>query len=138
VPVPIREKKEIGENAPRPEVIVDFIFEDGLFFIAVHNISDVPAYKVSTRFKPSFTGVEGTKEISELALFRNIEFLAPRKEIKTFLDATASYFHRQEPLLITAQISYEDGNGKKYATTIRHDLSIYMELGYVTRTEGKQ
>ena len=132
--MPTREKKEMRENAPRPEVIVDFIFEDGLFFITVQNISDVPAYRVSTRFKPSFKGVEGTKRISELPLFRNVEFLAPRKEIRAFLDTSASYFHRQEPLLITAEISYEDGNGKKYATTIRHDLSIYLEIGYVNKS----
>jgi hypothetical protein len=135
--VPARRKKEEDQSG-RPEVIIDFIFEDGLFFIAVQNISDVPAYKVSTRFRPSFKGVEGTKRVSELPLFRNIEFLAPRKEIRAFLDTSASYFHRQEPLLITAEISYEDGNGKKYATTIRHDLSIYLEIGYVKRIEGKQ
>jgi hypothetical protein len=132
--VPARRKKEEDQSG-RPEVIVDFIFEDGLFFIAVQNISDVPACKVSTRFRPSFKGVEGTKQISELALFRNIEFLAPRKEIRAFLDTSASYFSRQEPLLIAAQISYEDGNGIKYATTIRHDLSIYLEIGYVTNRE---
>jgi hypothetical protein len=131
--VPARRKKEEDQSG-RPEVIIDFIFEDGLFFIAVQNISDVPAYKVSTRFRPSFKGVEGTKQISELALFRNIEFLAPRKEIRAFLDTSASYFRRQEPLLIAAQISYEDGNGIKYATTIRHDLSIYLEIGYVNKS----
>ena len=130
--MPARRKNE-EDQTRRPEVIVDLIFEDGLFFIAVQNISDVPAYKVSTRFKPSFRGVEGTKQTSELPLFRNIEFLAPRKEIRTFLDRSALYFHRQEPLLITAQISYEDGNGIKYATTIRHDLSIYLEIGYVSK-----
>jgi hypothetical protein len=131
--VPARRKKEEDQSG-RPEVIVDFIFEDGLFFIAVQNISDVPAYKVSTRFRPSFKGAEGTKRVSELPLFRNVEFLAPRKEIRAFLDTSASYFHRQEPLLITAEISYEDGNGKKYATTIRHDLSIYLEIGYVNKS----
>jgi hypothetical protein len=135
--VPARRTRD-EDQVRRPEVIVDFIFEDGLFLIAVQNISDVPAYKVSTRFKPDFTGVEGKKRVSELPLFRNIEFLAPHKEIRTFLDTSASYFRRQEPLLITAQISYEDGNGIKYATTIRHDLSIYLEIGYVRRTEGKQ
>ncbi len=128
-------KKPKEESTTRPEVIVDFIFEEGLLFITVQNISDVPAYKVSTRFKPGFTGVEGKKQVSELALFRNIEFLAPRKEIRTFLDASASYFRRQEPLLITAQMSYEDEAGKKYSKTIRHDLSIYLEIGYVTRSK---
>jgi hypothetical protein len=131
--VPARRKNE-EDQTRRPEVIVDFIFEDGLFFIAVQNISDVPAYKVSTRFKPNFTGVEGKKRVSELPLFRNIEFLAPHKEIGTFLDTSASYFRRQESLLITAQVSYEDSNGIKYATTIRHDLSIYLEIGYINRS----
>jgi len=131
--VAVRQQKPKEESTTRPEVIVDFIFEEGLFFIAVQNIGDVPAYRVSTRFKPGFTGVEGKKRVSELPLFRNIEFLAPRKEIRTFLDASASYFRRQEPLLITAQISYEDEAGKKYSRTIRHDLSIYLEIGYVSK-----
>ena len=129
----VTQKKPKEEGTPRPEVIVDFIFAEGLFFITVQNISDVPAYRVFTRFKPGFTGVEGKKRVSELPLFRNIEFLAPRKEIRTFLDASASYFRRQEPLLITAQISYEDEAGKKYSRTIRHDLSIYLEIGYVSK-----
>jgi hypothetical protein len=133
--VAVRQKKPREEIATTPEVIVDFIFDEGLFFIAVQNIGDVPAYKVSTRFKPGFTGVEGTKRVSELPLFRNIEFLAPRKEIRTFLDTSASYFRRQEPLLITAQISYEDEAGTKYSRTIRHDLSIYLEIGYITRSK---
>ena len=132
----VRQKKSKEESATTPEVIVDFIFDEGLFFIAVQNIGDVPAYKASTRFKPGFTGVEGKKRVSELPLFRNIEFLAPHKEIRTFLDTSASYFRRQEPLLITAQISYEDEAGKKYSRTIRHDLSIYLEIGYVSKTTG--
>jgi len=136
--VAVRTKKPKDAIALKPEVIVDFIFDEGLFFIAVHNISDLPAYKVSTRFKPGFTGVEGKKRVSELPLFRNIEFLAPRKEIRTFLDSSASYFRRKEPVLITAQISYEDGAGRKYSRTIRHDLSIYVELGYIRRTEGDE
>ena len=128
----VRTKKPKDAIALKPEVIVDFIFDEGLFFIAVQNISDLPAYKVSTRFKPGFTGVEGKKRVSELPLFRNIEFLAPRKEIRTFLDSSASYFRRKEPVLITAQISYEDEAGRKHSRTIRHDLSIYAELGYIT------
>jgi hypothetical protein len=42
------------------------------------------------------------KRVSGRALFRNSSFLLPQ-EIRTFLDASASYF--QEPLVIAAQIS---------------------------------
>ena len=60
----------------QPEVIVDFVFEDGLFFIAIINASTIPAFNVSVAFDKKFTGVEGTKAISALPLFRKIPFLA--------------------------------------------------------------
>ncbi len=114
-----------------PEVIVDFVFEDGLFFISISNISDRPAYKVSTKFSSKFFGIGGTKEISALPLFRNIEFLAPRKQILTFLDQSGLYFARKEPTKISARISYLDSAQRKYAVTIDHDLEIYREIGFI-------
>ena len=62
----------------KPEVIVDFIFDDGLLYIAVKNIGALPAYKVSTRFDKEIIGVAGEKKISDLALFKCIEFLPPQ------------------------------------------------------------
>ena len=118
-------------NRPEPQVIVDFIFEDGLFYISIKNISAKPAYKVSTQFDKIIVGIEGKKTISELPLFKCIEFLPPDKEIKTFLDTSSSYFSRNEPTVITIQIRYEDCRGKKYLTTIKHNLEIYREIGYI-------
>ncbi len=60
-----------------PEVIVDFIFDRGLLFVAVINIGDQPAHKVSVHFHQHLNGLGGTKDIATLAMFRNIEFLAP-------------------------------------------------------------
>lgn len=130
----LREEKK-AENSCKPEVIVDFIFDNGLFFISIRNIGDKPAFKVSIEFNKKIFGVEGSKEISALPLFRNIEFLPPQKEILTFLDTSASYFRRREPTKIAARISYEDSRGKKYSTTIKHDLEIYREIGYIHRLE---
>lgn len=120
-----------------PEVIVDFVFEDGLFFISIRNISDKPTFNVSIKFDKKILGVEGSKEISELPLFKNIEFLPPKKEIVTFLDTSASYFKRGEPTKISTRISYQDFKGTKYTTTINHDLDIYKEIGYIKRLENK-
>jgi hypothetical protein len=116
---------------PRPEVIVDFIFEEGLLYVCVRNIGVKPAYKISVHFDKPFAGVEGTKNISELPLFRCIEFLPPQKEIKTFLDTSMSYFERNEPTIISAQVQYESGCGKKYSQTMTHNLEIYKEIGYI-------
>ena len=118
-------------HRPCPEVIIDFIFEDGLFYISIKNIGAIPAYKVSTKFDKTIIGVEGKKTISELPLFKCIEFLPPDKEIRTFLDTSPSYFSRNEPTNISIQIRYEDSRGKKYSNTIKHNLEIYREIGYI-------
>jgi len=123
-------------DGDRPEVLVDFIFDDGLLFIAVKNVSDRPACRVSTSFDPPLYGVEG-KKIWEMALFRNIEFLAPRKEITTFFDTAASFFRREGPTMITVSLSYRDTAGRKYSATIRHDLAIYRDIGYVRRPDRR-
>lgn len=78
-----------------PEVIVDFVFEDGLLFVSLRNIGSRPAYAVSTRFDKPFRGLHGTRTISELRLFRRLEFLAPGREIRAFLDSSAAYFARR-------------------------------------------
>lgn len=114
-----------------PHVIVDFIFDAGELFIAVHNIGDAPALKVQTKFSTPIRGVMGTVNISDMALFRNIEFLAPHKAIRTFLDHSAAYFGRDEPRRIAVRVSYSDDAKRKYQATIQHDLGIYADIGYL-------
>jgi hypothetical protein len=120
---------------PRPDVIVDFLFEDGLLFIAVANIGSQPAQRVHVAFEPAFTGLGGSVSMPELPLFRNIEFLAPARTIRTLLDSSAAYFAREEPLRITAEISYSDRAGQQFSCTIVHDLSIYRGVAFVSRDE---
>ena len=72
--------------------------------------------------------------MNELGLFRNIEFLAPGREIRTLLDSSAAYFAREEPTTLTATISYRTPGGEEREGTVAHDLAIYQELAY--RTEG--
>jgi hypothetical protein len=126
------------ETASGPEVIVDFIFDDGLFFVAVENIGQKPALKVVVRFDKKILGLGGSSEISALPLFQNIEFMAPRKQIVTFLDSSASYFGRNEPTKISAKISYRDSEGEEFQTIVQHDLEIYRDISYVLKPEGKK
>ena len=120
---------------PRPDVIVDFLFEDGMLFVAVQNIGPEPALRVHVAFEPSFKGLGGTAAIAELPLFRNIEFLAPARSIRTLLDSSAAYFARQEPERITAAITYSDRSGQKFSSKILHDLAIYRDIAFIAKSE---
>ncbi len=119
-----------------PDVIVDFVFDDGLLFISISNISDQPAYKVSVKFDCKICGLGG-KDICALPLFRNIEFLAPHKTITTFLDSSGSYFSSGRPTKVSARISYQDFQGAKKVATIKHDLEIYREIGFIRRPNSQ-
>ena len=117
-----------------PEVILEFLFDRGLLSVSVRNIGTRAAMKVAVCFDPSFTGLGGSKEISSLPLFRNIEFLGPAREIVTLVDTTESYFRRKQPPRIVARVSYLDAEEHKYELTIHHDLEIYRELSWVVST----
>jgi hypothetical protein len=118
------------------DVIVDFVFEEGVLYVAVANIGERPALKVSCKFEPAFHGLGGSAEISRLPLFRNIEYLAPRKEIRTLVDSSAAYFARREPTKLKVTVAYRDESGARQQTTIAHDLGIYRDLAYVVPRSG--
>jgi hypothetical protein len=114
----------------RPEVIVDVVFEDGLFFLSVANIGDRPAVNVRTTFSRKLVGLGGTKDVAELPLFRNIPFLAPGKEIRTLLDTAPSWFARARSNALTARVTYTDPEKKPYKGSMTHDLEIYRDLAH--------
>lgn len=118
-----------------PDVIVDFIFEKGLFFISIENIGKASAHEVKVFFDKKITGLEGEKQITELPLFSDLLFLPPGKKITTFLDSSAAYFDREEATSITASIVFRNRAGKALKNIIRHNLEIYKEIGYLDRTK---
>jgi hypothetical protein len=115
------------------DVIVDVVFDRGLLFLVLANLGDRPALSVRVKFDRAFTGVGGTKRMHRLALFRKLEFLAPRKSIEVFLDRSDAYFARGEPTELTARVTWRTPEGARRAATIRHDLEIYRDLGYIDR-----
>ena len=126
------------EPGRRPEVIVEFLFDRGLLFIAINNIGERAALNVSVNFDQKFTGLGGSREISKLALFRSLQFLGPQREIVTLLDSSASYFRRKQPVDITARISYQDADSRPYREVIRHNLEVFRELVYVDQTNDTE
>jgi hypothetical protein len=112
--------------------MVDFIFDRGFLHVVVANLGAMPAFNVVVKFDRPFHGLGGGREMSSLRLFRRIDFLAPHKRIETFLDSSAAYFARREPTRLRALITYRDGSGRRHERKIRHDLSIYRDLAYLT------
>ena len=120
----------------RPDVIVEFLFDNGLLYISVNNIGDRPATNVSVKFNKKILGLNRTKDISALALFKNIEFLGPRREIVLLLDSSSSYFKRKQPTKISAVVAYRDLEKRTYEVTIKHDLEIYREFTFVAPSQS--
>jgi len=116
-----------------PEVILDVVFERGLLFLVVSNIGDRPAHAVRVKFEQPLSGLGGTKRIDRLALFRKLEFLAPRKSVEVFLDRSDAWFARGEPSQLAAAIAWRTPEGERRSATVRHDLEIYRDLGYIER-----
>ena len=125
-----------NEESGRPEVMVDIVFDHGLFHVIVANLGPAPAYRVSVKFDRKFHGLGGRQEFSSLRLFRCLEFLAPHKRIETFLDTSSAYFQRREPTRIAALISFRDAQRRAYERRIVHDLSIYKNVSYLLKPAG--
>ena len=131
-------RKPAESTSGSPEVIVEFLFDRGMLSLSVRNIGTRAAKKVAVAFDRTFTGLGGSKEISSLPLFRNIEFLGPAREIATLLDTSTSYFTRKQPTKIAARVTYLDADNRQYDTTIEHDLEIFRELSWVSSTMDRE
>ena len=114
-------------------VILDVVFDRGLLFLVLANTGDRPAHAVRVKFDAPLAGVGGAKRIDRLALFRKLEFLAPRKSIEVFLDRSDAYFARRGPTRLTAAVTWRTADGERRSATIVHDLEIYRDLGYLDR-----
>ncbi len=111
-----------------PALFLDVLFEDGQFFFVIQNTSDAPIYQASIEFDKKIIGRDGETNLAALKIFRKIETLAPHKAIRIFIDRRGPYFARRQPASISAKIAYTDAEGTRFASVLKHDLSIYKDL----------
>ena len=117
-------------RAPDDGVVVDIVFESGLLYLELANLSDRPALNVNCTFDPPFADLQG-RDVSVLPLFRHVEFLGPRRSIRTLLDSTHGYFARKAPARVSVSIEFERPGEARRSTTVAHDLEIFRELAYL-------
>jgi hypothetical protein len=113
-------------DAAQPDdgVVVDVAFEDGVLYLELANLADRPALDVR-----SLVDVQG-RDVSQLRLFRRVEFLGPGRRLRTLLDSVPGYFRRGAPTRAVVTVEYERPGQPRRATTVTHDLELYRELAY--------
>jgi hypothetical protein len=116
--------------APDDGVVVDVVFDNGVLYLELANLADRPAVNVACTFKPPLIDLEG-RDVSKLPLFRHVEFLGPRRRIRTLLDSNAAYFAREAPTRVSIDVQYERPDGPRSVTHVVHDLEIFRELAYL-------
>jgi hypothetical protein len=117
------------DPAPDDGVVVDIVSEDDALYVELANLADRPALNVSCRFEPPLVDLQG-RDVSELALFRRLPFLAPRRRIRTLLDSHAGFFAREQPEAVTAAVEFERPGGERRTTLVSHDLDVFRQLAY--------
>jgi hypothetical protein len=110
-------------------VVVDVVFEDGVFYLELANLADRPALNVACSFDPPLVDAQG-RDVSELGLFRHVAFLGPRRRVRTLLDSLPGYFGRARITSVAVTVEYERPGEPRCATKVTHNLELYRELAY--------
>lgn len=119
-----------AERTFEPDVIFDVVFEDGLLFFELSNRSSIPVTKLAVTFRRPILAPDGVTDLTTLNVFKKIEFLAPDKVIRVFVDTVVSYFARRQPNIVHVSLTWKQGP-KTVSARISHDLRIYRDLPYV-------
>ena len=120
-------------SAKIPDVIVDFEYNDeGILFIVIENIGDDSAFDVQTKFSKRILGMQKTKDISSLKIFKLLRFLPPAKKIKIPVDLFHFYLLGKQPLQISVNVFFSNKTKQKFQNSISHDLSIYRDIGNIS------
>lgn len=110
-----------------PYVVLDTALADGLLWLSVENIGDEPAHRISVRFSRRLMGLGGSVEISALALFQDLGFLAPGGSHRIVLDRADLHLRNRRRHVFTAVVEFQDDGGRLHTTKQRHNLDIYKE-----------
>jgi hypothetical protein len=114
---------------PDDGVVVDVVLEDGVLYLELANLADRPALNVTCSFDPPLVDVQG-RDVSELRLFRRVEFLGPGRRVRTLLDSVPGYFERKAATRFAVAVEYERPGEPRRTAKVAHDLELYGELAY--------
>ena len=128
----IPKNDDVAASGKTPDVIVDFEYSEDVLFIVIENIGDDSAFDVQTKFSKKILGMQKTKDISSLKIFKLLRFLPPAKKIKIPVDLFQFYLLGKQPLQISVSVFFRNKIKQKFQNSINHDLSIYRDIDNIS------
>ena len=108
-------------------IIVDFFLENDFLFIRFFNHSDLEALYTSVKLSPRIIG-KGGKVISDISIFRELKYMAPRKEYLIYVDHMDAFLENHKRGIFRINISFTTSEGRKIRKKIVHNLNVYKDL----------
>jgi hypothetical protein len=123
--------------APRPlppppprreaDVILDVEIAGGELHVVLASIGPAPAHTVRVRFSRVLRDVAGLR-LNDNPLFTQLEFLAPGRRVRHFVDTLAGYAQRRQPMRFEVKLDWCDDAGQPHRRTLTHDLAAWSAL----------
>ena len=111
-----------------PNIILDFVLKGESIYIRFVNPSDFEAYRVRVNFDQTIWGLNGSKKISGISIFRNLTYFPPHKEFLIYVDEIRSFFNALKRVIVKVQLNYSNAGKKRFRKEIIHNLKIYKDF----------
>lgn len=111
-----------------PALYLDLELRDHVFYFKLVNRADTVLRNVRIAFRGPLIGGGGSLDITKLALWQKLSFVAPGKIIEVPIDRADSFFVHNGAVIHAVSIQYADPKGTTWACTIKHNFSAYRNF----------
>jgi hypothetical protein len=120
------------ERLPGPgegEVLLDVELAGGALWLVLVNPSDHAVFNVSVVFGEPLMGIGGERDIAQMAVFRELPLLRPKREIRVLVDVARELFARRQSMRLEAHVHWQSRAGDRFSQTFKHDLAVWKDFG---------
>ncbi len=111
-----------------PEVIVDLVLRDGVFFLVLENIADRSLRDIQVRFRRKIIGMGGAINIAALPVWSVVPFMPPGKRIEVVVDRDEVALRLNTPGQNSVSVTYTDGDGVTWSGQMALDFGAYQNF----------
>lgn len=119
----------------KADVFVDVLFEDGLLYLVLSNNGEQAAENVRVEFDKPLLGIDSV-DMSQLGVFKHLEYLAPGKNIAVLLDRAPAFYARRQRSRIKLKVVWRVGR-TSFGSTMNHDMRAYADIPYIVHQPNK-